>query len=586
MVKTKFKQTEIGLIPEDWEVKILSKYSELINGRAYSIYEWEKRGIPVIRLQNLTGGDNYYFSTLKLPAKNYCESGDLLYMWSATFGPFIWKSVKAIFHYHIWKIETNREFLNKTYLYYKLEEITESLKRTASNGGTMLHITKSFMDSLTIPLPPLPEQQAIAKALSDTDAWIESLEKLIDKKRLIKQGAMQELLTPKEDWEDVMLGDYVTITSGESPSKFNFGHTGIPYFKVEQLNDRNKEIFKTPFYILSNNKVVSANSIIFPKRGASILLNKIRILRDNSFMDTNLMALTTSNELYYEYLFYILTYTNLSKVADTTSIPQINNKHITPYQIPLPSVSEQIRIATILSDMDAEIEALENKLDKAKQLKQGMMQELLTGRIRLVKSVETIKNESKPAKGHNDQFNDAVLIATMASVFSSDKFPLTRFKYTKVSYLLKRYKEEQDAGYLKHAAGPYKPKTRYGGAEKIAINKKYIDVVATNYKGKEYEGFVASENVDEAIKYFEDWYGADALKWIEQFKFEKNDNLELWATIDMAIEDLKKKDEMITVGTIKQVLKENKEWKDKLKRSIFSDFNIKTAITKLETLFT
>ncbi len=214
------------------------------------------------------------------------------------------------------------------------------------------------------------------------------------------------------------------------------------------------------------------------------------------------------------------------------------------------------------------------------------MQELLTGRIRLVESVETKQVEPKQIKKHSDNFNDAVLIATMASVFGTHKFPLRRFKYTKVSYLLKRYKEEQDAGYSKYAAGPYKPKTRYGGAEKIAIEKKYVEVVEISYNGKISDGFIPSENTNEAIKYFETWYGADALTWIEQFRFEKNENLELWATVDMAIEDLKKKDEAITISTIKQVLKDNKEWINKLNRNIFSDINIQSAITKLETLFT
>ena len=102
-------------------------------------------------------------------------------------------------------------------------------------------------------------------------------------------------------------------------------------------------------------------------------------------MDTNLMALTPKESVHHEFLYYALTFIELWRIADTTSIPQINNKHIIPLVVALPPTkTEQEAIATILSDMDAEIAALETKLTKTRHLKQGMMQELLTGRIRLI----------------------------------------------------------------------------------------------------------------------------------------------------------------------------------------------------------
>ena len=173
------------------------------------------------------------------------------------------------------------------------------------------------------------------------------------------------------------------ITSGESPSKYDFQNTGVPYYKVDQLNNCNKYQKETP-YFFNGHKVVPKGSLIFPKRGASIFLNKIRILTEDSFMDTNLMSLSAKKELNYEFLYYVLLFTELWRIADTTSIPQINNKHINPLKIPLPSFAEQQAIAEILSDMDAEIESLEQQRDKIKLIKQGMMQELLTGKTRLI----------------------------------------------------------------------------------------------------------------------------------------------------------------------------------------------------------
>lgn len=185
------------------------------------------------------------------------------------------------------------------------------------------------------------------------------------------------------DWDVRSLESLVKITSGESPSRFKLSNDGIPYFKVEQLNIGTKYQKETPYYI-RNHHVVPKKSLIFPKRGASILLNKIKILSDDSFMDTNLMTLSVSEELDNEYLYYALLNFGLWKVADTTSIPQINNKHINPLLISFPPTkTEQTTIAIALSDADTLISKLELLIEKKKKIKQGVMHELLTGKRRL-----------------------------------------------------------------------------------------------------------------------------------------------------------------------------------------------------------
>lgn len=190
-----YKDSELGRIPEDWRILSFSEVCTFINGRAYGLHEWEKRGIPVIRLQNLTGrGEDYYYSTLNLPAKQYCDYGDLLFMWSATFGPVIWKGQKAIYHYHIWKVICN-ENVDKDFLYLTLEDMTENLKRGSSSGGTMLHVTKEIMEATLAIFPPHCEQLRIASVLNRMIQEIELLVEKLNKLKNIKQGMMQELLT-------------------------------------------------------------------------------------------------------------------------------------------------------------------------------------------------------------------------------------------------------------------------------------------------------------------------------------------------------------------------------------------------------
>jgi len=247
------------------------------------------------------------------------------------------------------------------------------------------------------------------------------------------------------------------------------------------------------------------------------------------------------------------------------------------------SIAEQHAIAQILSDMDAEIDALERRREKAKQIKQGMMQQLLTGRIRLVKpqtSAPRTDEQLRETKGHSWAFNEAIVISVLAKHFGSERHPLGRKRYTKLSYLLHRYADKNVEGYLKKAAGPYNPKTKYGGPEKIALEKGYV----RKHKRGAYSGFVAADNIAEAEGYFNKWYGLENLQWLEQFRFKKNDELELLTTVDMAVEELRADGKDVDVKGVKGVIRSHPEWKAKLDRPVFSDTNIARAIKMLQKL--
>lgn len=194
---TKFKKTEIGVIPEGWESVAQGEVATFHNGRAYKLSEWEGSGTPVIRLQNLTGsGRDFYYSNLELPAHQYAENGELLYMWSASFGPYIWNGGKAIYHYHIWKVECREDVLDQQFMYYSLDRLTDYLsKRT--NGSTMLHLTKGGMETHKIELPPLPEQKKIASILTSVDEKIQQEESTLRQQQVLKNSLMQQLLTGK-----------------------------------------------------------------------------------------------------------------------------------------------------------------------------------------------------------------------------------------------------------------------------------------------------------------------------------------------------------------------------------------------------
>lgn len=246
-----------------------------------------------------------------------------------------------------------------------------------ANGSTAQGIKRQIFEKVQIPFPPLAEQKAIAAVLSDVDAWIKSLEQLIVKKRLIKQGAMQSLLTPSESWEVKKLGEVFSITAGGDLSKYEWNDIKTDEFVYEVYSN---SLTNKGLYCYSSSFSSGSNVITVTARGSV----GFAVARFNKFLAIGrLLCLEPKFALSIKYFEEFIN-NKISFANESTGVPQLTAPQIATYKIPYPSISEQERIATILSDMDTELEVLENQLNKARQIKQGMMQELLTGRVRLV----------------------------------------------------------------------------------------------------------------------------------------------------------------------------------------------------------
>lgn len=182
-----------------------------------------------------------------------------------------------------------------------------------------------------------------------------------------------------DDWEQVKLGKLVEIRSGEAPSKFSEDLNGIPLIKVNDLNFTNKVQDYSKIRVKESTKFlpIQKNSIIFPKRGAAIMTNKVRMIAENSYLDTNLMALFPK-QIKSQFLFYFIFKTGLFKIADTSTVPQINNKHIDPYIIILPTQSEQDKIGSFLSVIDKIIALYQEQNKLHKLLKDAIIQQTIS----------------------------------------------------------------------------------------------------------------------------------------------------------------------------------------------------------------
>lgn len=177
-----------------------------------------------------------------------------------------------------------------------------------------------------------------------------------------------------DGWVETALADHVRIHAGVAPGTLRLCKAGpIPYVKVEDLNNCDKRQLESREYLESSRATVPENSVIFPKRGAAIFANKMRIAGRPIVLDTNLMAVETLGDIDPAFLYYAISHAGLHKLADTSTIPQLNNKHIYPYRLARPGIVEQARIATILSTWDDAIAVTEQLLTNSRRQKQALI---------------------------------------------------------------------------------------------------------------------------------------------------------------------------------------------------------------------
>ena len=621
MVKKGYKQTEIGVIPEDWEIKYLSDFGKIQSGGTPSttMAEYWGGNIAWCTPSDITSTPTKYINAtertitdagLKNSAATVMPAGSILLCTRATIGELKINSIPMATNQGFKNITINNSG-NAEFLYYLLQTKKNCMLDLAI-GSTFLEISKTALIKIPLQIPMHDEQSKIADALSDIDNLVVVLEKQIAKKKAIKQGTMQELLTGKRrlpgfsgEWRyfNLMKNSKVKARIGwQGLKKSEYLDSGYALLVTGTDFDDGRVLWDGCHYVTwsryeqDRNIQLQNNDILITKDGSLGKAALVQGLTKPATLNSGIFVIRPLQDAYdpvfvYQILSSFVFKNFLDRLSAGSTIIHLYQKDVGKFEFLLPpTIAEQKAIAEALSEMDADIAALENKLTKYRQVKQGMMQQLLTGKIRLKNDVEDLRQAEQanavktlPARtAHNRQFDDAVSIAAIVDAFYSDKYPLGRVKVQKLLYLLHRHQAVSVSDFKKKAAGPYADTVRYKGGEPIAKKNKYI--VSEN--GKQGTRYSRGENMAQALSYVERWGMKSDLQWLkENFLHTGRNDLELFATVDMAICDLNEAGVPISVASIKDLIASSKEWKAKLSKTYFSDRDIARAIKKCTELF-
>jgi type I restriction enzyme, S subunit len=384
-----YKRTEVGVIPEDWETSLISDIALTSSGttpaRASADRYFKNGSIPWVKTLDLNNAEIIKTEervtkiALTETSLKLFPTGTVLV---AMYGGYVQIGrtgllrMPATVNQAITAIIPENKKLHSVYLLYVLNYRVNYWKLVASSSRKDPNITGNDVKAFPIAMPSASEQQSIATALSDVDALINGLSKLITKKRDIKQATMQQLLTGKTrlpgfsgKWKELRLGEILTVCHGK--------------------NQREVECVDGAYPILATGgKIGTASRPLYDK--PSVLIGRKGTINQPQYMETPFWTVDTlfysvlkndNNAKYFYYRFLLIDWMQFNEAS---GVPSLNARTIDRIEVNCPAPDEQTAIAQVLSDMDAEIAALEKRLEKTRLIKQGMMQELLTGRIRLV----------------------------------------------------------------------------------------------------------------------------------------------------------------------------------------------------------
>ena len=403
-----YKHSDVGVIPEDWSVRSLGEIATIKDG-THQTPKYQASGVPFYSVEHVTSGD---FENTKFISEQEhqfhtrsfrIEKGDILMTRIGSIGEckLIDWDVRASFYVSLALLKIKDASAEYIAQYSNSSAFKREIELHSLQHATPKKINLGPISDVKIALPQTEaEQSAIARALSDVDALLATLDQVIAKKRDLKQAAMQQLLTGKTrlpgfsgEWDVKQIGEFTDCTAGGTPSTLNSAYWGgeIPWMSSGELHLKRVQDVEGRVTDLglnnSSTKIIPSRCVLIGLAGqgktrGTVAINLIELCTNQS-----IAAIFPNKSFNSEYLFHNLDarYDELRELSTGDGgRGGLNLKIIKSIDILFPSLEEQEAIASVLSDLDAELAALESRREKTRNIKQAMMQELLTGKTRLV----------------------------------------------------------------------------------------------------------------------------------------------------------------------------------------------------------
>jgi len=380
-----------------WQKRKLREVCALINGRAYSKPELLSEGkYPVLRVGNFFTNDHWYYSDLELEENKYCDAGDLLYAWSASFGPRMWTGGKVIFHYHIWKVVHDPLWIDQKFLFHFFLWDTEQVKEDRGAGTTMLHVSKGSMEDRDILLPSIPEQHRIVAILDEAFDGIATAkanaEKNLQNARALFESHLQSVFAQRgEGYGENRLSDVCAITSTlVDPRKGEFlDLTHVGAGNIESQTGVFVELKTAREEGLISGKFLFDESMVLYSKIRPYLM-KVARPDFNGLCSADMYPLAPlPNKITRDYLFHLLLSKPFTDYAIQGSaragMPKVNREHLFEFHVWLPSVEKQEQLSAKLDALHEETQRLESlyqrKLAALDELKKSLLHQAFSGQL-------------------------------------------------------------------------------------------------------------------------------------------------------------------------------------------------------------
>jgi len=378
----------IKAIPNTWEKPTLKELAIFINGKTFNAKSWRKKGIPIIRIQNLKSEKtdfNYIDDKEYIEDQFHVHNGELLYAWSGTpgtsFGVHIWKGNFAYLNQHIFKV-IPFSGVDKKYFYYALHSLTSSFVARAQGTAGLAHITKAELESTQCPLPPLNEQNRIVdkldELLSELEKGKEQLQTSLDQLKVYKKSILNSVIEGKHlkgkcKWFDKTLGDIISISSGSGLTRANRNDEG-------------------DFLVYGGNGVTGKHTS-FMFKDEQLIIGRVgahcgnaHITKPKSWVTDNAFVVTFDKKEYdIKFLYHLIWYLELNKYSSSTAQPVISQGKIYPIEIKVPEIDAQIEIVDFIESQFSNCEKTEKaiiqNISQSDSLKQSLLEKAFAGKL-------------------------------------------------------------------------------------------------------------------------------------------------------------------------------------------------------------